>query len=132
LNNNVITFKPLDILNLFSEFISRNLDGRSGAVLIYIGVVRRYSDKRHKISKFILNVNNLDKAESEFKRAVIRIKDFYELNDVCLKCSIGEHNIGEPIVFIGVSAETRMYLFEAVRELVNMVKQSSYISKHEE
>ncbi len=98
----------LDLISVYDELVKSN-DGTYGAMAIFVGIVKEFSDgKRVKYVSVKADVN---------------------LKDVVILHREGVLKPREPIVYIGAIAKTRFELFERLKRAVEEVKRSHVIEE---
>ena len=101
----------------------------AGAVLIFEGVVRNHNEGRnvHSLRYEAYEAMAMSEGETILKQALAQFKIEHAL---CVH-RVGDLAIGDIAVWVGVSAEHRDAAYEANRFIIDTIKQSVPIWKHE-
>jgi|Deesub1362B_J571_1020462.scaffolds.fasta_scaffold00023_2 molybdopterin synthase catalytic subunit len=113
------------------EFIERNGGGGSGAILSFIGIVRRSGHIEGKGVIRILIEAHEDLASKVIKNIARELKEKYDLTDALIIHAVGEFSVGEPLVYVGLAKEHRTGLFEAMKEAIDRYKSEPPLFKKE-
>lgn len=97
----------------------------SGAIVTFIGTVRDDS-----ISALIYEAYT-DMAVKELKKLALKAVDDYGLNDAVIVHRTGRLEVGENVLFIGVSAPHRAEAFDGCRYIIDRLKQIVPVWKEE-
>lgn len=126
----VIDKREFNVLKIIDNFLKKNFDGRSGAILIFIGVTRSEGLGGKEVSKlFIESYNEL--ANEKLNEISSDIIQKYSVNDCLIIHGEGEFKVGEPIVIVGIAKKHRDNLFEAMKEAINRYKTEPPLFKKE-
>ncbi|MGN6615132.1 MAG: molybdenum cofactor biosynthesis protein MoaE [Candidatus Nitrosocosmicus sp.] len=112
------------LLNLFNDN-----DGKSGAIVSFIGTVRNHST--NGIVKGIYYEAYLGMAEEKIKDIEKIAKEKWKINKIKIIHRIGELKIGEKSIVIIVSAYHSKDAFEACKFILNRIKSVVPIWKRE-
>jgi len=100
-----------------------------GAVVVFVGVVRRESRGRHVYK--LLYESHRDLAEQFLWEIAKNIKNKYNLLDIVIEHRIGELEVGEETMIVGVAAKHREEAFLALGETIERIKRGVPIWKKE-
>lgn len=120
-----LTYEPLSPANAF-ELIA---NPACGGVVLFIGTVRNQSGNRNVVrleyeAQHVLALNELERIVTQLiKRRPVR--------KVVVHHRLGILNVGETAVIVGAAAPHRKDAFFVCRTLINQVKTSVPIWKHE-
>ena len=114
---------------LIRRFIERNSDGRSGAINIFIGHVKRSGVKGDVKALYLEAYEEV--ASEELRRIADEVRERYGLNDVEICHAVGEFGVGEPIVYVAIAAPSRKNMYEAMKAAIEGYKTRPPIFKKE-
>tara|TARA_B100001146_G_C16184847_1_gene436319 strand:+ start:577 stop:996 length:420 start_codon:yes stop_codon:yes gene_type:complete len=120
-----ITSEPI----LSSELIIRLEDPDCGAITTFSGIVRNHNINRDVIQLHYQSYTTLAVKEGNTILGEA-LKQFEVVNALCVH-RIGELNIGDTAVWVGVSAEHRDAAFKACRYIIDEIKTRVPIWKKE-
>lgn len=101
----------------------------AGAINLFIGTVRNHAQGK-KVDKLTFEAYG-PMALKEMNRIALEAKNKWQLNKLAIMHVTGEKEVGEPVVLIGVSCAHRQASFEACRFLIDELKKTVPIWKHE-
>lgn len=101
----------------------------AGAVNLFIGTVRNHSQGK-KVTKLIFEAYE-SMAVKELEKVAVAATKNWELDKVVIIHATGEKLPGEPVVITGVSSAHRKASFEACEYLIDELKKTVPIWKHE-
>lgn len=104
---------------------SRNV----GAVLIFIGVVREESHRRHV--KSLTYEAHRELAEKKIMDIAKEVKDKYGLLDLIVEHRVGNLSVGEKTMIVGIASKHRGEAIRALEELIDDIKHGVPIWKKE-
>ena len=125
----VVDKEEWDLNRFLAEFISRNSDGRSGAINIFVGIVKE-GGSEGRVANLYLEAYK-DVATEELQKISNEVRDKYGLNEVEIKHAIGMFEVGEPIVYVAIAAPSRRNMYDAMREAIEGYKSRPPIFKKE-
>lgn len=131
LRSGVVGRDEFDIERISRDFLSRNGDGESGAILSFIGVVRRSGHRRDKQVTKIMIEAHVEIANSILRNIAKEIKEKYNLSDAIIIHAFGLFDVGEPLVFVGLAKDHREGIFEAMAEAIRRYKTEPPLFKKE-
>ena len=102
---------------------------QSGAVNVFVGTVRNHS-KSKEVTKLLFEAYE-SMAVKELTKVAIRAMENWSLDKVVIIHAIGEKHPGEAVVITGVSSAHRKTSFEACEFLIDELKKTVPIWKHE-
>lgn len=100
-------------------------DRMSGAIVTFIGTVRDDSISALRYEAYT------DMAMKELKKLASEAVENYGLNDAVIVHRTGRLEVGDNVVFIGVSAPHRAEAFDGCRYIIDRLKQIVPIWKEE-
>ncbi len=101
----------------------------SGAVNLFVGTVRNHSDNK-KVIKLVFEAYET-MAIKELEKIAVSASEKWSLDKVVILHATGEKRPGEAVVITGVSCAHREASFKACEFLINELKKSVPIWKHE-
>lgn len=104
------------------------MDPAAGGIALFAGAVR---DHDHDRAVTGLSYTAHPSASDELRRVAERIAGRYQLSAVAAVHRIGDLEIGDLAVVVGVSSGHRAQAFEACRALIDELKSSVPIWKHQ-
>jgi molybdopterin synthase catalytic subunit len=119
----LLTEQELDI----TGYIDRVFHDESGAVVHFIGTVRKEGDGRELVSLFYEAYTEM--AEKRLGEILAEAASKWDLRKMLLVHRLGEVRVGEPSVVIAVSAPHRREAFEACSWIMDSVKKDVPIWK---
>lgn len=122
--------KDFDVKEIINQFINNNMDGSSGAILIFVGIARKEGIKGKRVRKLLIEAYK-DVAADMIKRIVNDVKVKYDLNDALILHAYGEFEAGEPLVIVALSKRHRDNIYKAMDELINRYKTEPPLFKKE-
>ena len=120
-----VTSQQIGIENV----IRKVLDIESGAIVIFIGSVRKLS--RGREVKYLEYEAYKEMALREFRKISDDVKEKWNVKKVAIVHRTGKIKLGEASVVIAVSAPHRDEAFQASRYVIDKLKQSVPIWKKE-
>ncbi|MER3446270.1 MAG: molybdenum cofactor biosynthesis protein MoaE [Candidatus Dadabacteria bacterium] len=111
------------------EAIGRVLDIESGAIVVFIGTVRKSS--RGREVKYLEYEAYREMALREFSRISREIRQMWDIRKLAIVHRIGKLSLGEISVLIVVSAPHRDEAYKASRYAIEKLKQAVPIWKKE-
>lgn len=102
---------------------------QAGAVNVFIGTVRNHS-KGKEVTKLVFEAYE-SMAVKELEKVAGRATEIWSLDKVVLIHATGEKRPGEAVVITGVSSAHRKASFEACEFLIDELKKTVPIWKHE-
>lgn len=121
--------KDFMIDELIDNFLKRNFNGDSGAIYLFIGTVKK-NGRRGTVDRLYLE-SYIEAANDELAKICSELKKKYLLNDIEIGHATGEFKIGEPIVYVGIAAESRGNMYNAMKEAIEQYKNRPPIFKKE-
>jgi molybdopterin synthase catalytic subunit len=119
----------IEIATVISELLS-NLPKNSGAIMIFIGVVREIGKDDKKVDK--IEIESYDEhANLAIKKIIDEIREKYGLSLARIYHFKGSFNIGEPLVLVIVIGKSRKQAFPALQEAIERYKKEPAIWKKE-
>jgi molybdopterin synthase catalytic subunit len=119
-----LSYMPIDV----SEWHNIAVDGRDGASVEFLGIVRAHEDDQP-----IAHIE-YEAYEPMAERLIAQFIDEathrWSLHRVYLRHRLGRVAVGELAVLIGVQASHRDQAFEACRFLIDSIKRDAPIWKH--
>ena len=103
----------LDIVALTEEVRNR----MSGAIDTFLGTVRDDGMKALKYESYT------EMAEKKLKELAREAEEMFKLNDVVIVHRTGRLEVGENVLFIGVSAPHRAEAFDGCRHIIDAIKE---------
>lgn len=103
-------------------------DPVAGGIALFIGAVRDHDDGRDVTA---LSYSAHPSAAAELRRSAERIASAYQVTAIAAVHRTGDLRIGDLAVVVGVSAPHRAEALAACRELIDDLKQTVPIWKHQ-
>lgn len=104
-------------------------DDTCGAVNVFLGTVRNHSHGKAVI-KLVFEAYEA-MALQEIQKIALRAKEQWPLEKIAIIHTVGEKLPGEAVVAVGASSAHRQAVFEATAFIMNELKKSVPIWKHE-
>ncbi|MHC8287747.1 molybdopterin synthase catalytic subunit MoaE [Pseudomonas sp. XS1P51] len=101
-----------------------------GAVVNFVGYVRDINEGHEVSSLFLEHYPGM--TEKSLQQIAYKASDRWPLNAVEIVHRIGHLDVGEPIVFVGVSSQHRHAAFEACAFIMDYLKTEAPFWKREE
>jgi molybdopterin synthase catalytic subunit len=121
----VITRQPIDVGEHYRRLVTED----SGAVVIFVGTVRN-ENEGHSVSH--LEYDGYEAlAEKHLKGIEAEIRARWTVRNVVLVHRLGDLNLGEASVLVGVSAPHREEAFAAAKYGIDRIKEAVPIWKKE-
>lgn len=120
-----LTREPISV----TDFLSREADDSCGAVVSFVGVVRKQNEGKQVKRLYYECYDSM--ANQEMGRIIDEIKNKHAVNEIHLLHRIGWLEVGEAAVAIWVSAAHREEAFVACRAVIDAVKARVPIWKKE-
>jgi len=121
----MIVEDDFDIAKLIDELRST----KAGCMLTFIGTVRDINEEKDVIAVEIDSYNEM--AEKELDKIIAEAKEKFDIVNALVRHRSGRLEVGENIVFIGVSAAHRPDGFKACRYIIEELKQRVPLFKKE-
>lgn len=119
-NNDVIRVQSQDF-DLAIEYQKlREISKGSGAVVIFVGLVREFSQSHDIKSLFLEHYPAM--TELSLKAIVDEAKNKWPLDSICLIHRIGHLSASEQIVLVGVSSKHRHAAFSGAEYIMDFLK----------
>ena len=122
------TFTVLDLLNNAKK--NENYE-KTGAIALFIGVVRGENLKGEKVQKLTLEAYE-EKANEVLTRICDELSKKKGIIDVQIHHLLGEFNVGEEMVYVSVAGSHRTDVFPVLREAVERYKNEAPVFKKEQ
>lgn len=106
------------------------LDSTCGGVVLFVGRVRPDRSGTRRVRALNYETHR-ELAERAFEELAQRARRRFHVRQVVLWHRYGVVRVGEPSVIIGVSAPHRSSAFDAARFLIEQLKQTAPIWKHD-
>lgn len=120
-----ITEKTLEV-NSYQAFLN---NAKSGGAVTFLGTVRDFSqDKNVEYLSFEAYETM---ALKEMQKLAQQAAQKWELHKIVIVHAVGKKAIGDAVVFIGTASKHRSETFEATRFLIDELKRTVPIWKHE-
>jgi molybdopterin synthase catalytic subunit len=103
-------------------------DPRAGGIALFLGTVRDNDDDRDVTG---LGYSAHPTAENEIRRIAEDILAKYDVIALAAVHRVGDLRVGDLAVVVGVSSKHRAEAFEACRQLIDELKASAPIWKHQ-
>lgn len=103
---------------------------KTGAVAIFIGVVRGEVEKREKVQKLELQAYE-EKANQVLASICEDLKKRQGITDVQIHHMLGAFKVGEDLVYVSVAGSHRQQVFPVLEEAVERYKKEAPIFKKE-
>lgn len=124
-------FKLCEKLPPLSEVESRlDLRENTGCFIVFTGVVRAFSENGERVLYLYYEANE-ELAAKVFNNIVEELKKKYNIHDALLYHKIGKAEVGEKVMYVGVTSRRRKEAFKAIQELVERIKKEVPIWKKE-
>ena len=104
----------------------------TGAIVNFIGVVRRYDEKNNQIINSMTLEHYPGMTESEIEKIVFESFQRWELTGVTVIHRIGNLKPSDQIVFVGVSSKHRQNAFDGCNFIMDWLKTKAPFWKVEE
>lgn len=122
-----IDSRPLNLDKLNAQ-IQVN-DGTNGASVVFTGSVRAAMDNKNLVGMTLEHYPGM--TENQLNLIVHNAAERWRLNKVLVVHRIGHLTLGEPIVFVGVSAAHRIQAFEGAQFIMDYLKNEATFWKKE-
>jgi len=122
----VITDQPI----LLEEQLSDVLDERSGAVVVFAGVVRADATKGRRVTGIHYDCYR-EMASEEMSRLVVEISAATGVHEIRVLHRVGDVGVGETSMLVIVNAGHRGEAYDASRRVVDEIKRRVPIWKKE-
>ena len=122
------TFTVLDLLNNAKK--NENYE-KTGAIALFIGVVRGENLKGEKVQKLTLEAYE-EKANEVLTKICDNLTKKPGIIDVQIHHLLGEFNVGEDLVYVSVAGSHRTDVFPVLREAVERYKTEAPVFKKEQ
>ena len=113
---------------LFAVDRQKWMDPAAGGIALFIGVVRDH-DKGKQVSA--LSYTAHPTADEELRQVAERIAAKYDVHAIAAVHRVGNLDIGDLAVVVGVSSGHRATAFDACRALIDVLKETVPIWKHQ-
>jgi molybdopterin synthase catalytic subunit len=121
------TFSLLDMINNVKK--ESNFK-KTGAITLFIGVVREEAKKGEKVEKLELEAYE-EKANETLERICNDLRKKTGVTDVQIHHMLGEFTVGEDLVYVLVAGSHRQNIFPVLQEAVERYKSEAPIFKKE-
>jgi molybdopterin synthase catalytic subunit len=116
--------------NLEAEYRALCLDNQQdGAVVFFVGLVRDFNQGAEVKSLFLEHYSGM--TEKCLESIVVQARDKWQLGRVRVLHRVGQLELGEQIVFVGVSSPHRKNAFEACEFIMDYLKTQAPFWKKE-
>jgi molybdopterin synthase catalytic subunit len=105
------------------------MDPAAGGIALFTGVVRNHDGGKPVIE---LSYTAHPTAADELRRVAERIADKYDVHAIAAVHRVGDLTVGDLAVVVAVSTGHRATAFEACRALIDEIKQTVPIWKHQQ
>jgi molybdopterin synthase catalytic subunit len=109
---------------------NRNFD-KTGAVGLFVGVVRGEDNEGQKVQKLTLEAYE-EKANEVLEKICDDLKEKPGIVDVQIHHLLGEFTVGEDLVYVSVAGSHRPEVFSVLREAVERYKHEAPVFKKEQ
>lgn len=113
----------------FEEVYAYLQDDACGAVNVFTGTVRNHA-KGKTVTKLVFEAYEA-MALQEIEKIALRAKALWPLEKIAIVHATGEKLPGEPVVAVGASSAHRQAAFEATAFIMDELKKTVPIWKHE-
>ena len=123
---------PKDAFNLvsvISEFLSR-LSPEDGAVATFIGVAKSSSESKKEVSEVEVE-SYIEHATPTIQKICEEVRVKHQASNVLIYHFTGSFKVGEPLVLVLVSGNSRSNVFPALKEAVERYKREPALFKKE-
>lgn len=130
MESKVISKNQFEVLNLIRDFIYENSQGISGAILFFVGKVRKRSKGGKEVKE--LQIESYRQGSNKrLKEISEQIKKEFKLNDVLIVHAEGSFKPGENLVLVGIASNGRKEALGALAEIIKLYKAKAFIFKKE-
>lgn len=112
-----------------TALLQARADGRAGALVHFLGMVRDYSPEAGSRSLFLEHYPGM--CEREIQTLCDHAKQRWDILDTVVVHRVGELPLGDPIVFVGVAAAHRGQAFQACEYIIDALKTRAPFWKRE-
>ena len=112
-----------------AALLQARADGRAGALVHFLGMVRDYSPDAGSRSLFLEHYPGM--CEREIQALCDQAKQRWGVLDTLVVHRVGELPLGDPIVFVGVAAAHRGQAFQACEYIIDALKTRAPFWKRE-
>ncbi|MGA0582484.1 MAG: molybdenum cofactor biosynthesis protein MoaE [Castellaniella sp.] len=123
-----IQTEPFDVAELAGQLQAR-ANGRAGALVHFLGMVRDYSPDAGSRSLFLEHYPGM--CEREIQALCDHATQRWDILDTLVVHRVGELPLGDPIVFVGVAAAHRGQAFQACEYIIDALKTRAPFWKRE-
>ena len=117
--NNKVIVQQADF-SVADEYQQLSQDNSDGALVTFVGKVRDFNDG-NEISQLTLE-HYPGMTEKVLTQLAEQARERWDVNHICIIHRVGTMNLGEQIVFIGVSSAHRQAAFDACEFLIDFLK----------
>lgn len=104
------------------------MDQAAGGIALFTGVVRDHDKGRHVTA---LSYSAHPRASDQLRQVAMRIAAKFDVNAVAAVHRVGDLTIGDLAVVVAVSSGHRATALDACRELIDEIKRTVPIWKHQ-
>lgn len=119
--------EDFDVQSLYESLVEAN---KTGAVAMFVGLVRQFSDLPKEQCSFELEYYP-GMTEHNLSSIVTEAKAHWELLDVTVVHRVGKLSVDDQIVFVGVSSSHRAEAFQACDFIMDYLKSRAAFWKKE-
>ncbi|WP_368639555.1 molybdenum cofactor biosynthesis protein MoaE [Castellaniella ginsengisoli] len=123
-----IQTERFDVAKL-TALLQARTDGRAGALVYFLGMVRDYSPEAGSRSLFLEHYPGM--CEREIQTLCDQAKQRWSVLDTVVVHRVGELPLGDPIVFVGAAAAHRGQAFQACEYIIDALKTRAPFWKRE-
>lgn len=109
---------------------NQNFD-KTGAIGVFIGVVRGENNEGQKVQKITLEAYE-EKANETLEQICNELQEKKGIVDVQIHHLLGDFNVGEDLVYVAVAGSHRPEVFSVLREAVERYKSEALVFKKEQ
>lgn len=129
-NTKHVVNAPLNVSELISQELKVARSGATGALTIFIGIVKSQSRDRKEVKELFLEAYE-ELADEIIAKICGELAAKYGLNRVNIVHAVGFLKPGDPIVFVAVHGRGREEAFKALQEAVKRYKTEPPLFKKE-
>jgi len=100
-----------------------------GGIGFFVGIVKGRSKDGRKVKAFEVKIS--EETEKAMLGMVRKVKEKHKVYEVNVQHSVGRLGVGEVVMTVAVAGRRRREVFRALEEIVNNVKEGSYLQERE-
>ena len=130
MKSRVVDKGKLSPIEEISRFLNENADGWSGAIMFFIGKVKRKSKDEKDVDKIEIE-SYREGSNEKLVEISEKIKKKYDLRNILIVHGEGVFYPGEDLVVVGVASKGRKEAIKAIQEVIEAYKKKAFLFKKE-